>query len=63
MTPEQDQVLTDKLKALGYPDFAVQPGEDDIAMLYIDHRLICGTLYALSMPDKQLKALIEETVQ
>lgn len=62
MTPEQDQALTDKLKALDYPDFDVLPGEDNISMLYIDDHLICGALYALSMDGDALKVLIDETV-
>jgi len=63
MTEEAEQELTEKLKTLGYPDFDVLPGEDDILMLYIDDHLICGASYALSQPDEALKALIDETVQ
>lgn len=62
MTPEQEQLLTERLKDLGYPDFEIMPGEESVLILHIDGRLICGALYALSMPDEQLKALIDETV-
>lgn len=63
MTPEQEQSLTEKLTQLGYPTFEVMPGEDQILMLHINGRLICGALYALEMPDEKLKALIDETAQ
>ena len=62
MTPDQEQALTEKLTSIGYPDFEIMPGEDSILMLHIDGRLVCGTLYALAMPDDQLKALVDETV-
>lgn len=62
MTPDQEQALTEKLTSIGYPDFEIMPGEDSILMLHIDGCLVCGTLYALAMPDDQLKALIDETV-
>lgn len=62
MTPEQEQTFSEKLTRLGYPTFEVLPGEDDILMLYVDTRLICGAGYALSMTDEQLKALLDETV-
>jgi hypothetical protein len=62
MTPEQEQILTDKMAGIGYPDFDVMPGEDNVLMLHVQGRLICGTPYALSMPDEQLKTLIDETV-
>ncbi len=62
MTPDQEQQLTEKMTALGYPDFEVMPGEDEILMLHSKGHLICGALYALSMPDEQLKALLDETV-
>ncbi len=67
MTPEQEQSLTEKLTQLECPDFEIMPGEDDVLMLYIQGSFICGALYALSLPDEQLKALIipliDETVQ
>ena len=63
MTPEQKQALTETLTRLGSPAFEVIPGEDEIPMLHIEGHFICGVLYALSLPDEQLKALIEETVQ
>lgn len=62
MTEEQEQALTEKMATLGYPDFEVLPGEDEILMLHTKGRLICGALYALSMDGAQLKALIDETV-
>jgi hypothetical protein len=64
MDKKQEKALKDKLTNLGYPDFALQIDEDEeVIMLYIDNRLICGALYALSMPDEALKALIDETVE
>ncbi len=62
MTPEQEQALQAKLADIGYPAYVVQPGEDDILMLYVQECFVCGALYALSMEDSQLKALIDETV-
>lgn len=61
MTPEQE--LTEKLTDLGYPDFQITPGEDELLMLFIDDHLICGVSYALSLSADQLKAFIDETVQ
>lgn len=63
MTEEQEQQLTERLTQLGYPAFEVLPGEDDVLMLHIQDHLICGVLYALSLEDEQLKALIDETVE
>lgn len=62
MTEEQEQALIEKMATLGYPDFEVMPGEDEILMLHTKGRLICGALYALSMDDGRLKALLDETV-
>jgi hypothetical protein len=62
MTPEQEQALTDKMAGIGYPDFDVMPGEESVLMLHVQSKLIGGTLYALGLPDEQLKALIDETV-
>ncbi len=62
MATKQEKALTDKLAGLGYPGFETLPGEDSILMLHIQGLLICGVLYALSMPDEQLKALIGETI-
>lgn len=62
MTSEQEQALSEKLTSIGYPAFEMLPGEDSILMLHIADHLICGALYALSMPDEQLKSLIDETV-
>lgn len=63
MTQEQEQALTEKLKWLDYPDPQLTPGEEGVLMLYIQGTFICSALYALSLPDEQLKALIDETVQ
>jgi hypothetical protein len=69
MTPEQDQeqskaaVLTEKLARIDIVGFEVLPGEENVEMLYVQGKLICGVDYALSMPDEQLKALISETVE
>lgn len=65
MTPEQEQEqqLTEKLKQLGYPDFEIMPGEENVLMLYMQDRLICGVNYALSLSDEKLKGLIDETLQ
>ena len=63
MTAEQEQELTDKLTHIGYPDFEVLPGEDDVLMLHVQGHFIGGALYALSLPDEQLKALVDETMQ
>lgn len=63
MASEQEQAIASKLTQLGYPVFVVALGEDDVSMLYIQDRLICGVLYALSLSDEQLKALIDETVK
>ncbi len=57
-----DETLKEKLSRLGYSNFEELPGEEDIPMLYIDDRLICGVEHALSLPDDALKALIDETV-
>lgn len=62
MTPDQTQALTDKITGWGYPEPKIEPGEDDVLMLYVGERLICGALYALSMPDTQLQALLNETM-
>lgn len=63
MTPEERQALTDKMAGLGYPDFEEVSGEDEVLMLYVHGHLIGGALYALSLPEEQLKALIDETMQ
>ncbi len=57
-----EQELAEKLDQIGYPDFDVLPGEDEVLMIYIHDHLICGALYALSLPSEQLKKLIEETI-
>jgi hypothetical protein len=63
MTTSQEKALKDKLTRLGYPSFEVLPGEDEVLMLYMQGRLICGVDYALSMSDEALKALIDETLE
>lgn len=63
MTAEQEQALTEKLTRIGYSTFEVLPGEDDVLMLHMQGKLIGGALYALSLPDEQLKELIDETMQ
>ena len=60
---KQDKALKDKLATLGYPDFEVKPGEEDVPMLHVQGRHICGVDYALSMSDEQLQALIDETLE
>jgi hypothetical protein len=60
---KQDQALTEKLTSVGYPDFEVKPGEDDVPMLHIAEKLIGSVEYALSLSDAELKALIDETLQ
>lgn len=62
MTTEQEQTLTEKMTQLGYPDLVIMPGQEQVLMLYVHDHLICGALYALSMSDEQLKALLNETV-
>ena len=62
MTPEQEQALAETMTRIGYPGFEVLPGQEDVLMLHVQTHLICGVLYALSMSDEQLKALIDETV-
>lgn len=63
MTPEQAQRLADKMTRIGYPDFDVRPGQDEVLMLHVQDRLICGALHALDeRSDESLKSLIDETV-
>jgi hypothetical protein len=41
--------LTEKLERLGYPTFALRKYEgEEVIVLYIKERLICGASYALS---------------
>lgn len=64
MAAKQNKALTNKLTALGYTDgIETKPGQEDVLMLYVQGHLICSVDYALSMPDEQLKALVDETVQ
>lgn len=63
MTEQQEQALDEKMTRLGSPSFEVLPGQEEVLMLHVEGRLICGALYALDMQDAQLKALIDETVQ
>jgi hypothetical protein len=57
----QEDELAKKLTRLGYASFEVMPGEEDVLMLHVGGHLISGVEYALSLPDKQLKTLIDET--
>ena len=63
MASKQDKALTEKLKRLDYTDFETKPGQEDVLMLHVQGRYICGVEYALSMPSEQLKALIAETLE
>ena len=63
MAAKKEQILTEKLTRINYPDFEVRAGEEDIPMLFIKDRLICGVLHALSLSDEDLQALIDETVE
>lgn len=63
MTEEQEQALTEKMSRIGYSAFEVLPGEDAILMVHVSDHLICSVSYAMSLPDEQLKALVDETVQ
>lgn len=66
MTPEQMQALSEKVAGWGYPEPEIKQSDDEVfedtLMLYVADRPICGALYASTMPDEQLKALINETV-
>ena len=62
MTPEQMQSLTEKVTNLGYPEPDIEPGEEGVLMLHVCDCFICGALYALTLPDTELQALIDETV-
>ncbi len=59
---EAETELREKLTKLGYSAFEMKPGQEDVLMLHVQDRFICSVEYALSMPSKQLKALIKETV-
>lgn len=54
--------LREKLTTIGYPDFEIQPGQEEVLMLHVQGRFICSMEYALSMSSEQLQALIAETV-
>jgi hypothetical protein len=66
MTPEQMQALSEKITEWNYPEPEIKLSDDDVfedtLMLYVAGRAICGALYASTMPDTQLQALITETV-
>jgi len=62
LTAEQEAALTEKLGALGYPSHSVQPGIDDIPMLYISGRLICSVEFALQLGEEALSHLVAETL-
>lgn len=59
---EANAELKKKLKKLGYTDFEMKPGQEDVLMLHMQGCFICSVEYALGMPSEQLKALIDETV-
>lgn len=63
MTADQEEQLTEKLLGLDFVDFKLQPGEDDITMLYVEEHFICGALHALSLSDEELSDLIKETIE
>lgn len=55
--------LTNKLDRLGHSAFALRQYEgEEVMLLYIEERLICSQVHALSLSDESLKALIDETV-
>jgi len=61
MDAEQEQELKEKMELAGY-EFELLPGEDDVLMIHVQGRLICGARYALSMSNKWLESIIDETV-
>lgn len=63
MSEEQEKALAEKMTEIGHPGFEVLPGQEDVLMLHVQEKLIGGALYALSLPDEQLKALIDETIE
>ena len=58
MTEEQDKKLEEKMSRIGYPDFDILPGQDDILMVFVNHSLVCGAEYALTISDDELKSLV-----
>lgn len=62
LEPSEEQELASTLTRLGHPTFEVKAGMDDVLMLYVSGHLICGALYALSMTDEQVGALVDETL-
>lgn len=57
-----EQELLEKLTRLGYPEHTIQPGEENVPLLFIQDRLICSITYALLLSDEDLQALIKETL-
>lgn len=55
--------LRDRMKAIGYPDFEVTPGEEQVPMLYVEGHLICAVHYALTLSQESLQELVQETVK
>ena len=67
-TEEQKQTLTETLTRLGYAETEVEivpgtPEQGEIAMLHVNTVFISSALYALSLTDVELKALIDGAIQ
>jgi hypothetical protein len=60
---EANAELKKKLKKLGFTNFEMKPGQEDVLMLHVQGRFICSVEYALDMPSEQLKVLIAETLE
>jgi hypothetical protein len=70
LTEEQKQTLTEALTRLEYTAIEIVPGvpgQDGIAMLYVNNVFISSALYALSLAggttDAELKELIDGAIQ
>lgn len=57
-----DQELHEKVARIGFPEFSILPGQEEVPMLIIEDRLICGASYAYSLSDEDLRTLITETL-
>lgn len=60
---QEPDELMEKLTRLGVSAYKVLPGIDNLAMLHIQGRLICGVELAAMLSDDELKSLIDETLQ
>lgn len=60
---QEPDELAQKLASLGHTTYKVLPGIDDLPMLHIKERLICGVELAAMLSDDELKDLIDETLQ